>query len=110
MSSAALLKSFSKPNCSPIKWEQHFLNLISQASAGVMLMLTMNYSKPFVYGNSCNPYTPGQLVLLLVPFFHCEGERSGNSSKDPGQSQDANPSCLLPKPSPSWWRYKNEIL
>ena len=93
-----------------MKWEQHFLNLISQASAGVMLMLTMNYSKHFVYGNSCNPYTPGQLVLLLVPFFHCEGERSGNSSKDPGQSQDANPSCLLPKPSPSWWRYKNEIL
>ena len=83
-----------------MKWEQYFLNLISQASAGTVLMLTMNYSKHFRYSNSCNPYTPVQLVLLLIPYFHCEGDRSGNSSKDPGQSQEANPSCLLPNPAP----------
>ena len=98
MSSAALVESLSKLNCSPVKWEQYFLNLISQANAGIVLTLTRNYSKHFVYSSSCNPYTLVQLILLLVPLFHCEGERSGNSSKDPGQSQKANPSCLLPKP------------
>lgn len=104
MSSVALVKSLSQPNCSPMKWEQYFLNFISQANAVIVLMLTMNYSKHFVYSNSCNPYTLVQLILLLVPFFHCDGERSGNSSNDLGQSQKANPSCLLPKSSTSWWR------